>query len=204
MLSCIRCNQILNKGEKFCHLCGGLGAVSQNVRQMPEQKRDSAPRAQDEQSIVTYWPWLALFSLVSYLAALAMSYSLVISSRIGLIGPRFTSSVRGHAHVSADQLTLGGVALVVFFMLLSLALYYIATCITDSEKLKNAGPSQRDFGMAGILAAFIMAPIAFFISSFLGIHSQTTNHSIVLSAIIAIGVTVIWQTAQRPKDDFNN
>jgi len=34
MLSCIRCNQILNEGEKFCHLCGGLGrAVSQNTRQ---------------------------------------------------------------------------------------------------------------------------------------------------------------------------
>jgi len=34
MLSCIRCNQILNEGEKFCHLCGGLGhAVSQNTKQ---------------------------------------------------------------------------------------------------------------------------------------------------------------------------
>ena len=45
MLSCIRCNQILNNDEKLCPLCGGLGiVVSQKVRQaMVQPKRNIAP-----------------------------------------------------------------------------------------------------------------------------------------------------------------
>ena len=43
MLSCIRCNQILNNGEKFCPLCGALGiAVSQKARQAMVQPEKGA------------------------------------------------------------------------------------------------------------------------------------------------------------------
>jgi len=44
MLTCVRCNQILNEGEKFCHLCAGLGVVPQNARQTstPVKNKDTS------------------------------------------------------------------------------------------------------------------------------------------------------------------
>ena len=184
MLSCIRCNQILNDGEKFCHLCGGLGAVSQNVRQMPEQKRDSAPRVQDEQSIVTYWPWLVFFSLLYYLAALAINTSLVIARRIGLAGHR-SSFIHSRVHV--EPFNSGDVILAIFLAVLGFVLIYTALRITTGRELKNA--SIGECKIAVILTASL---ITFFIWFFWEIDSQT-----IWTAVLTIVMAMV-----APRMDF--
>jgi len=43
MLICVRCNQVLNEGEKFCHLCAGLGVRFQNARQISTPVKNKDP-----------------------------------------------------------------------------------------------------------------------------------------------------------------
>jgi len=197
MLSCIRCNQILNKGEKFCPLCGGLGVVSQSARQMPEQKRDAAPLAQNEQSVITYWPWLAFFSLLYYLAALSISISLVIGHRIGLVRHR-AAPIRWSAR--AEPFTNGDVILAISLAVLGFVLIYTALRIMVSSELKNAS-----IGECKIAVILTTSLITFFIWFFLEIDSQTINRSITLTAGTSIFMAAFaMPKVQLPEDDFNN
>jgi len=195
ILSCIRCNQILNEGEKFCHLCGGLGAVSQNVRQMPEQKRDTAPRAQDEQSIVTYWPWLFFYSLLFYLASLSIGISITMNHRMGL-ARRLPIS---RPHVNVEPFTSGNFIVAIFLIILGFVLLCVAFRIMASRELKNA--SIGECRMAVILTTSL---ITFFTWFFLEIDSQTINRLIIPVAILTIFLAMVMPKMKLPEDDFND
>ena len=190
MLSCIRCNEVLDKGEKFCHLCGGLGvAVSQGAGQIPEQKRDTEPPAQNEQNIITYWLWIALLFLFHYLAAFSLSSSLKI-----FIGDASRFRPR------SIPITPGCVVVAVLFAILGLALCYIIIGIMADLELKNTGPAYIDFKMIAFLTTFIMVPAAFFISSYLGvqqIQNRSTDTIIEMSAVGGDSVGYCVTNAKR-------
>ena len=72
MLSCIRCNQILNEGEKFCHLCGGLGrAVSQDAGQTSTltKKKDTSSKIASS---------IALFKAIGGLCLFVVCLAIII------------------------------------------------------------------------------------------------------------------------------
>jgi len=190
MLICIRCNQILNEGEKFCHLCAGLGVVPQN-------KRDAATQVQNEQSIITYWPWLAFYSLLFYLAILSINTSLTMSHSMGLIGHR-SRFIRSHIRV--EPFNQGDVILAVLLAVLGFIFFYAALRIMASRELKSA--SLDEFRVAAILTT---SSITFFIWFFLEIDNQTINRSIIMTAVIAIFMAMFaMPKVKLPEDELNN
>jgi len=187
MLTCIRCNQVLDKGEKFCHLCGGVGvAVSQNIRQMPEQKRDTASQMQREREPVL--PWVILSSLLHYFATLSIGVALWIAHAAGVRShafPRFSRRT-----IEITPVTFDRIILFIVLMLVGLMLAYLTSGIREDQGLVNAGFRLHHFQVGLIVTTSIITPIAL-LTTELGVVP------LVVTAIVSIGTAMIMPDASK-------
>ena len=196
MLTCISCNQVLDKGEKFCHLCGGVGvAVYQNIRQMPEQKRDIASQTENELNIIKYGLWIVFSSSLQYLAALSVITAIGIAYRTGLMAPLS----RHHRAMMppVEPLSPTNIMLIVVFVLLLYTLNILARRIIIMlyQEYKNTDFSK--------LSSEIIAILTIFVWYLLEMNSQITNNCFIISTGTAVAAIIglMFTMGMPPSED---